>query len=173
MSAPTTSDRPVAFFTALVAVLAALCTLFSNHRSIVALSLRNEALLTTAQASDQYGYYQSKQLKVTMYQALIASNANGPGAQAMRESLRDEQRSSIAVFARAKAFEAQSTQEQAHAQALLHSFETLEIATTLLEISIAFASIAALTHLRLTLWVGVALSSIGVVLGVAGYFQAH
>ena len=178
MSAPaagTHHDRMVPFFTAILAVLAALGTLFSHHRSIQALAMRNEALLLTAKASDQYGYYQAEQLKVTLYQALLATGSSHDEAQrrTLRTALDAEQRSSIGVASKAKMLEAQASQQLDHAQSLLTSFETLEIATTLFEISIAFASIAALTDTRLTLWTGAALSAIGFVLAIVGYFQAH
>ncbi|HTU71270.1 MAG TPA: DUF4337 family protein [Candidatus Baltobacteraceae bacterium] len=155
-------DRFVPFFTAIVAVLAALGTLFAHHRSIQALSLRNDAVLATVKASDQYGYYQTKQLKVTLYQAL-----NRPSGVA------EEQRTSLAIYAQAKALETQAEDEQKHSESYLTSFETLEIATTLFEISIAFASIAALTDSRMILYAGAALTAIGLVLGVVGYLQAH
>lgn len=155
-------DRLVPFFTAIVAVLAALGTLFAHHRSIQALSLRNDTLLSTVKASDQYGYYQTKQLKVTLYQAL---NQRGP--------LAEEQRSSLVVYAQAKALEGQAEHEQERSESYLNSFETLEIATTLFEISIAFASIAALTDARMILYAGAALTAIGLVVGIIGYLQAH
>jgi hypothetical protein len=178
MSAPAAGahhDRMVPFFTAILAVLAALGTLFSHHRSIQALALRNEALLLTAKASDQYGYYQTEQLKVTLYQALLSTEASRDEAQrgTLRAALDAEQRSSIGVASRAKNLEAQASQQLDHAQSLLTSFETLEISTTLFEISIAFASIAALTDARLTLWIGAFLSLFGLVLAIVGYFQAH
>ena len=103
-------------------------------------------MLLTQKASDQYQYYQSKQLKVTLYQALK-----------LPKDASTEQRSSLAVYTQAKHFEEQADREQDHAEALLSSFETLEIATTLFEISIAFASIAALTDARIPLWFGVGL----------------
>jgi hypothetical protein len=166
-------DRLIPFFTALVAVLAALGTLFSHHRSIAALALRNQAVLITAKASDQFSYYQTKQLKITLYQALLAGSAVSPRATALRVELEREQRASVGVFAEAKSLEREATLDQERAEHLLQSFETLGIATTLFEISIAFASIAALTDTRITLVAGAVLSSIGLVLAVTGYFQAH
>jgi Domain of unknown function (DUF4337) len=168
-------DRLIPFFSAIIAVLAALGTLFSHHRSIQALALRNEALLLTAKASDQYNYYQTQQLKATLYRALLAENPSSQTGKAdtLRNSLKAEERSSIAVFVQARAFEQQAEDEQQRAVALLESFERLEIATTLFEISIAFASIAALTSARLMLWVGVMLSAFGLVLGLIGYFRVH
>jgi len=155
-------ERIVPFFTAIVAVLAALGTLYSHHRSIQALALRNDAVLLTAKASDQYNYYQTQQLKVTLYQALK-----------MPKEASQEQSASLPVYSDAKALEERADGERDHAEALLNSFETLEIATTLFEIAIAFASIAALTYARIPLWLGAGLTLAGLVLGLYGYFQAH
>jgi len=161
-SAQPQHERLIPFFTAVIAVLAALGTLYSHHRSIQALALRNDAVLLTEKASDQYQYYQSKQLRVTLYQALK-----------MPKEASAEQHSSLAVYAEAKHLDEKADHEQDHAEALLTSFETLEIATTLFEISIAFASIAALTDARLPLWFAMGLTAIGLVVGIIGYFQAH
>jgi hypothetical protein len=146
----------------MVAVLAALGTLYSHHRSIQALSLRNEAVLLTAKATDQYNHYETTQLRVTLYQLNKMPNA-----------LAEEERSSIGTYNQAKTYEHEATDLQDHAASLLTSFETLEIATTLFEISIAFASIAALTGGRITLVVAACLCAAGAVVGIVGYFQAH
>lgn len=154
-------ERLVPFFTAVVAVLAALGTLYSHHRSIQALALRNDAVLLTAKASDQYHYYQSQQLKVTLYQALK-----------MPKEATKEQNASLPVYTEAKGLEERADHEQDRAELLLNSFETLEIATTMFEISIAFASIAALTYARIPLWLAAGLTAVGAVVGIIGFFQA-
>lgn len=161
-SARASHQRVVPFFTAVVAVLAALGTLYSHHRSIQALAMRNDVVLLTAKASDQYQYYQTQQLKGTLYQALK-----------MPKDAAREQQISLPVYVEAKGLEKQADQDQERAEALLSSFETLEISTTLFEISIAFASIAALTYARIPLWLGAGLTAVGFVVGIIGYFQAH
>jgi hypothetical protein len=154
-------QRLIPFFTAIVAVLAALATLYSHHRSIQALALRNDAIVLTEKASDQYQYYQSQQLKVTLYRALK-----------LPKEAADEEHSSLPVYAEAKRFEAEADQEQERAEQLLKSFETLEIATTIFEIAIAFASISALMGARLPIWLCAAMCAAGLIVGVIGYFQA-
>ena len=154
--------RLVPFFTAIVAVLAALGTLYSHHRSIQALALRNQAVLLTAKATDQYNHYETTQLRVTLYQLMKMPNA-----------IAEEERASIGIYNQAKSYENEAEGLQDRAVSLLTSFETLEIATTLFEISIAFASIAALTGMRLTLIVAACLCAAGLVVGIIGYFQAH
>lgn len=154
--------RLVPFFTAIVAVLAALGTLYSHHRSIQALALRNQAVLLTAKATDQYNHYETAQLRATLYELMK-----------MPKALAEEERTSIGIYNQATSYEKEADGLQDRAVSLLTSFETLEIATTLFEIAIAFASIAALTGTRLTLVVAACLCAAGVVLGIIGYFQAH
>lgn len=146
----------------MVAVFAALGTLYSHHRSIQALSLRNEAVLLTAKATDQYNHYETTQLRVTLYELEKKPNA-----------LAEEERASIGIYNQAKSYESEATSLQNHATSLLTSFETLEVATTLFEIAIAFASIAALTGGRVTLVVAACLCAAGILVGIIGYFQAN
>lgn len=154
--------RLVPFFTAMVAVLAALATLYAHHRSIQSLAARNDALLLTNRATDQYNFYESTQLKATLYQALHKSREYS-----------DEERTSISMYSKARSFEKQADELQAEAVALSASFETLEISVTLFEIAIAFASIAALTGARFTLIVAVCLCAAGFITGIIGFFQVH
>jgi hypothetical protein len=173
--AATAHDRLVPFFSAIVAVLAALGTLFSHHRSIQALALRNQALLLTAKATNQYQYYQTQQLKVTLYKAMLSEIALADTADRnkLRSDAANEQKSSEGVYLKADSLEKEAEKDDDGAVGLLRSFETLEVATTLFEISIAFASIAALTRARLMLWVALTLTSVGLVVGIVGYLQAH
>jgi hypothetical protein len=155
-----TNDRLTAVASAIIAVLAALATLFANHRSITALSLKNDAVLTTAKASDLFATYQTKRVRIAIYSAL-----DKPA------NLSNDQSSSIATLGEAKKLQDRAALEQEHSDALLHSYETFEVAATLFEIAIVFASIAALTSSRLLLWFGVGLSGVGLILLVVGFVQ--
>ena len=163
MSAPTHGgDRLTAVASAIIAVLAALATLFANHRSISALSIKNDAILSTAKASDLFANYETKRVRVAIYEAL-----NKPSDS------KADRASSIAVLGEAKKLQDRSVMEQERSESLLHSYETFEIAATLFEISIVFASIAALTSSRILLAAGLSVSGVGVVLIVLGFLQPH
>jgi len=155
-------DRATAAFTAVVAVLAAVGTLFATHRSVNALSAQTQGLRFAQQASDQYSRYQSELVRATIYRA----TKQPASAQA-------EERNSIAIYAQAKTLETQAQRSEDRAEGLLQSFEQLEVATTFFEIAIAFASIGVLTHIRAPLWASGILAIIGVFLGVAGYLTSH
>jgi hypothetical protein len=53
----------VAVSASVIAVCAALTTMFSNHYSVKALSEKNQAILQQTRASDAYNYYESKRIK--------------------------------------------------------------------------------------------------------------
>jgi hypothetical protein len=168
-------NRLIPLVSAIIAVLAAVGTLLSHHRSIEALTTKNNAILTTAKASDQYTTYQTKRVRVALYSTLLAGDviANPKARANAQKELDHEAASSLAVLHNAQGLEQRAAQEQVESEALMSSFVTLEVGTTLFEISIVLASISALTKSRVLLWVAVGLSAIGVVLLIVGYFPGH
>lgn len=169
------SDRIVVLVSAIIAVLAALGTLFAHHRSISALALKNDAIVTTAKASDQYQTFETKRVRVAMYQTMLAGDViSKPAARKASQAAMDhEQASSLAVLNDAKALERQAAAQQRRSDDVLHSYETLEVATTLFEIAIVLTSISALTGSRPLLWSSIGASAIGVAAMIAGFLQAH
>ena len=168
-------DFVVPLAAAIIAVLAALGTLFAHHRSISALAAKNEAILAQSKASDQYTYYQAKRIKYTIYAALLSADvAKDAKGRAELASVADhEQKSSLVILADAKRLEHESETKQASSERTLTSFETLEIATTLFEIAIVFVSISALGGARILLYIGGAMSVVGVVYAIVGLLQPH
>ena len=179
MSGPSTqpgsSDRPLPLISAIIAVLAALGTLFSHHRSISALALKNDAILTTAKAYDEYTTFETKHVRAAMYQTLLAGDviSNPAARNAAQAALNHEQASSLAVLTDAKTLEQQAASEQKRSDGLLRSYETLEIATTLFEVAIVLTSISALTGSRPLLWTSVGASAIGIAMMVFGLYQGR
>lgn len=168
-------NKLVSLAAAIIAVLAALGTLFSHHRSIAALSAKNQAILTQARASDTYNAYEAKQTRFNIYSALIASDlVRSPQRRASLESVADTERSSSpAVLKKAQGLEEQAARDDEHSQALLKSYEILQFATTMFEVSIVLVSISALAGARLFLPLGCALSTVGLVLFAIGLLQAR
>lgn len=167
--------RFIPLVAALIAVLAALGTMISHHRSIEAITMKNNAILTTAKASDQNTAYLTKRVRVALYSTLLAGDViTNPKARAnAQKELDHEQASSLAVLQNAQGLEKRAAQEQAESDVLLSSFVTLEVGTTLFEVSIVLSSISALTKSRALLWVAIGLSTIGIALLVVGYFPLH
>lgn len=166
-------DRLIPLISAIIAVLAALGTLFAHHKSIQAIALKNEALRDWIKASDQYSYYQAKRSRIITYTALIDAGVARDAAAAakLKQNVDHEERSSLAVLSDAQSLDAKANAIQDHAQGELASFQTFEIATTLFEVAIVLASISALTRNQLLLWGGTGLSAIGAVLLAIAFGQ--
>lgn len=160
---------------AIIAVLAALGTLFTHHRSIEALTAKNQAILAQARASDAFNKYEAKQVRYQVAQVLIASGVpSTPAARKVLQALADsEQTSSIAVLARARELEASSVEDDIRSEKALKSYETLQIGTTFFEIAIVLVSISTLVQARAFLTVGCTLSVAGIAFLLFGFFQAH
>lgn len=157
----------------IVAVLAALGTLFAHHRSISALNLKNQAILSQARASDAYGKYDAKLVRYQVAQVLITSGIlrTDQGRKALQELADRERASSAVLLAKAQSLEASSEEDDAHSEKILKSYETLQLATTFFDIAIVLVSISTLAQTRPLLAVGCALGAIGIVLLAVGYFQ--
>ncbi len=168
-------DRLIPLVAAIIAVLAALGTMASHHRSVEAITKKNDAILTTAKASDQYTAYLTKRVRITVLSSLLAGEViqNAKVRATTQKSLDHEQATSLAVLAEAQRLEQRASQEQEESESLMSSFATLEVGTTLFEIAIVLSSISALTDSRALLWVGIAISAIGIALVGVGYFPQH
>ncbi len=168
-------DLLVPLAAAIIAVLAAIGTLYAHHQSISALSVKNQAILLQSKATDQYNYYQAKRLKFTVYSALAATgNLHDPAVRNnFRQIANHESDASLAVLSAARDLERRADKELERSEVMLKSFETAETATTLFEISIVFVSISALSKTRLLLYLGTGLSALGIVLMAIGYLQGH
>ncbi|HVA27352.1 MAG TPA: DUF4337 family protein [Candidatus Baltobacteraceae bacterium] len=160
---------------AVVAVLAALSSLFAHHASIQALDIKNRALHETIQASDQFAYYQTKRVRIGTYNALLLADVprDPRGRRNLQTAIDHEETSSLAVLADAKKLEDEAAQREDASQKKLRSFETFEIATAAFEISIVLVSITALTRARSPLWTATGLSALGVVVMLVAYVQGH
>lgn len=167
---PQSNNKLVPLAAAVIAVLAALGTLFAHHRSISALTTKNQAILMQARASDAYGQYEGKRIRVQLGQALY--DAGIPSSSAARTAWKkvlDEEDAALdASKAKAEGYELQSEHDDLRSESILKSYEILEFATTLFEISIVLVSFSALANTRTFLTIGCALSAIGLVSMIVG-----
>ncbi len=163
-------NRLISLAAAIIAVLAALGTLFAHHRSISALSAKNQAILTQARASDTFNAYEAKQIRFNIYGALIASDlVTDAKSKARLQSVAEAEKAAApAVLERAKALESQSRDDDQRSERILQSYELLQFATTAFEISIVLVSISALSGGKRLLSAGCALSGLGLVLFAVG-----
>ncbi|MDP9017105.1 MAG: DUF4337 domain-containing protein [Candidatus Eremiobacteraeota bacterium] len=162
----------VAIAAALLAVLAALSTMFAHSRSTTGLVEKNEAILAQARASDKYNYYEAKQIKFHLYNALLDAGLGDQAARArMLAKATSEQTKSKPILKQAQTLEAQAEERQLHSESALHAYETFEIAVTLFEVSIVFVSISALAGSSALIVIAGVSSSIGIVFLILGFLR--
>jgi hypothetical protein len=159
--------RWVPLAAAILGVLAALTTFFSNLRSTGALIAKNDAIVATARAADTYSEYESGRIKYYIYQVAVDTTRGGDVAK-LRGVADHESQKGPPLLARARAFDEQAARDNEHSERLLVSHEIIEVATTLFEVSIVLISITALVGSRLLPAVAGTASAVGVIVFLIG-----
>lgn len=142
------SSMYIAISTALMAVFAALASLFAGHHS-------DEALIEQIKASDQWSYYQAKGIKAEIKSLAPA----GPATDSAIAHYKSDQ---AIAQASAKEFE-----DASHEHIDKHG--TLARAVTLFQISIAISAIAILTRRKPLWWISIAVSAVALFFFVTGF----
>jgi Domain of unknown function (DUF4337) len=166
----TSGEKLVPVLTAVIAVLAAIATLFAHHSSIVGLANKNEAILLQTKAADQYNYYESKRIKVQLNQALIDSGIvpSGSGRKKMDQRITKENADANTILAKAVSFETQSADVMARSKSYMNSYENYQVSATLFEVAVVITSITALMRTKVLLFVSGIVSLVGLGFGFVG-----
>lgn len=127
---------------AVVAVLAALVTLLVHQRTSQALLLKNNAVLEFTRASDSYGYYQAKSIKEDVY--TVGLITSGKANAALRKVADHEHTTKADVLTKARDLEKRADDDDERSERFVHSYETLEVGATFLEVAIVVLSISTL-----------------------------
>lgn len=150
----------VALSSALLAGLAAICSLLAGHHS-------NEAMIDQIKSSDQWNYYQAKGIKAAVLSAKIElleasgkSVNQGDAAKAARYE--NDQKD---ISAQAKELEKSS---ESH----LRSHVIFSRGVTLFQVAIAVAAISVLTNRRRFWLLSVAFGAVGVFFLLQGLLMA-
>jgi hypothetical protein len=156
---------------AVIAVFAALATLFSNHSSVSGLEKRTLAGIYQTRAADDYSYYESSRLKVEVNQTFLQSGlVTAPGSsKAMSGRIGKESAKAAGILKTAQKDEEQSNLYLDEAEKSMASYEKYEVATTLFEVSIVLVSVTALMRTRMLMWIAYAGSAVGLVFFFLGW----
>jgi uncharacterized protein DUF4337 len=164
-------DKLVPILAAIIAVFAAIATLFANHSSISGLASKNEAILSSSKATDTWNYYQAKRLKIEVNNALIRSGAanSAAGLRQMRATVSKEDTGSQALLTKAQQLDAESDDSYERSERFMQAYEKYEVSATLFEVSIVLISITALmAGNKALMYVAGGATLIGVVFFVQG-----
>ena len=130
----------VTFTIAVLAVLAAVAASLETTEGDGAIVTKNEAVLEQNQASDTWAFYQAKSLKKNLY--TIAAEQGGPRAEAYAKEAARNGAEQGAIQAKAKAFEAERDHKSQEAEVHERRHGRLTIASTLLHMAIAIATLS-------------------------------
>lgn len=167
---PRSANRLISLAAAILAVLAALGTLFAHHRSITALASKNQAILLQSRATDTYNAYEAKQIRFNIYRALISTDLvrDAKIRKALEHAGATETESAASVLEQAKLLERQATNEDEHSQSVMKSYEMLQYAAAAFQIAIVLVSISALVAARYFLPMVAFLATLGLALLAMG-----
>ncbi|AOV18564.1 hypothetical protein BJI67_10315 [Acidihalobacter aeolianus] len=137
----------VAIFTAILATLGAIVSYHVSATQNEAMMLKNEAVLQSTKASDQWNYYEAKSTKGHLME--LAADIVGGDKQAFyREQISKYNKQKEAIKAEAEALDAKSHAADAKSLALMRPLHLSEQSISLIQIAISLASITALTRRR-------------------------
>jgi Domain of unknown function (DUF4337) len=167
--------RLVSLAAAIIAVLAALGTLYTHHQSILGLTAKNHAILLQGRASDTYNKYEAKRVRAQIVDGLLdAGMYRDQAARRRMESLAAKERSDSGHdFDAAQDYETESKLYEDRSERMLRSYETLQVATTFFDVAIVLVSISAIVRTAILLAAGCGLSAFGIGLMILGFIQGH
>jgi hypothetical protein len=150
----------VSLSTAIIAIITALAGLYESQVTSATILAKNEAVLLQSKASDQWSYYQAKSVKGHIYK--VNSELYPDKAPALKEKIAKYEKDQETIKAEAQKIEKERDAKNEESEHSYHKHHILSFAITFLQISIAIASISALTRNK-KFWMG----SLG--LGLTGF----
>jgi Domain of unknown function (DUF4337) len=145
---------------AILAVLAAVGASLENIEGDKTIASKNEATLEQSKASDQWAFFQAKSVKKNLYQ--LASEQGGPNAARYAAEAAKNGADQDKISKEAKAFEEKRNQKVESAELHEARHGRLTIASTLLHMSIAIATLSIILRRRWPWLTAMALSLGGV-----------
>jgi len=149
----------ISLSTAIIAIVTALVGLYESQITAKTILSKNEAVLYQSQASDQWNFYQSKSLKSHIY--TVNAEVFPEKADEFRKKAAVYKKDQEGIKKEAERLEALKDLRNEQSDHYYHIHHILTFSITFLQISIALASISALTRSR-KFWAGsLVLSGIG------------
>lgn len=154
--------------TAILSTIGAVFAYAGGERQTEAMLLKNEALLKRTEADDQWAYYQAKAQKQAIAE-LGASLTTGDAAAQYKANAQRYDEEKKEIQAKAKELDDESRRLNEASAHHIRPHERLAQAMTALQISIALASVAALTRRKWLVGCAIAAAAAGIGLGIAGW----
>ena len=152
---------------AIMAVLAAVSATLETTEGDKTIVTKNEAVLQQNQATDAWNFYQAKSLKKNLYS--LAADQGGPKSAEYAKTAAQNGADQAGIARKARAFEAARDRLGEEAEVHERRHGRLTIASTLLHMAIAIATLAIILRRRWPWGTAIALSVGGLVLAAWAY----
>lgn len=159
--------QQVTFTIAVLAVAAAIAASLETSEGDAAIGAKNDAVLVQDQATDQWSFANSKSLRKKVFE--IAADSNAAKAPAYAKSAAKESVDEDKAKANAQGFEARRDAYLAEGERHERRHGRLTVASTLLHMAIAIATLAIILHKRWPWLTALALSGAGVLVACWAY----
>jgi len=150
---------------AILAVVAAICASLESTEGDKTIVDKNTAVLQQNQATDAWNFFQAKSMKKNLY--ALAADQDGPKAAVYAKTAAQNGKEQGGIQKQAKGFEAARDKYSEEAEVHEKRHGWLVIASTLLHMSIAIATLSIILHRRWPWFSALALAAGGVV--IAGW----
>ncbi len=155
----------ISLSTAIIAIVTALAGLYESQITAKTILSKNEAVLYQSQASDQWNYFQAKSVKGHIY--AVNAELYPEKADDFKKKVITYKKEQDEIKAEALRLEELKEHSNHESEHFYHKHHILSFAITFLQISIALASISALTRNK-KVWMGsLLISAVGAI--IAGY----
>jgi len=156
---------PVAITISILAVLVAMATLMGHRSSI-------EVVLLQTQASDQWAYYQAKNIRLHEMQSVAdLMGVLDRGEKEKAEALREKYKTEIERYEKDKDQISEKAKELENERALVSRKENrFDAGEVVLDIALIICSLTLLTRIKAFWYSGMVIGVVGFFLGVSGFF---
>lgn len=157
---------PVSMTMAILAVLVAVATLF-GHRA------HTEELLLQSQATDQWAYYQAKNIRLHEMQTMIdLLNVVSTQDKEKTELLREKYQKEVERYDSDKDHIAENAKEHEHERDILRAkADRFDAGEGILEIALVVCSLTLLTDKKLFWYAAMLIGALGVIVSLGGFLR--
>jgi hypothetical protein len=157
---------PVSVTMSILAVLVAVATLF-GHRT------HTEELLLQAQATDQWAYYQAKNIRLHEIQSLVdLLGVVSTQDKERTESLREKYQKEVERYSSDKDSISEKAEEHEHDRDLLRArADRFDAGEGILEIALVICSLTLLTDKKFFWYAAMLIGAIGIVAALGGFLH--
>lgn len=177
----------VSIMTAILATFGAVFSYVGSSQQATATDYKNDAILAKnqaiqlrTQAANQWSYYQSKSTKQNLAELAASLTANDTVKQKYTAEVERYKSEKEAIKVQAESLDKAADASDAKVDPLLeksaelmHPHHILAQAITLIQISIALASICALTKVRGLFWASAITATLGILLAAWAFLPHH